>query len=83
MAYTIPSGVRTRWQRMAQQAGLPYATIVGQQVYDIHNEIDTLTEALKTAQQAQAAAKIQSLTAQLAHCQEQLAAYEGEQRAAG
>ena len=89
MAYTIPASVRARWRQLAQQSGSTYATIVGQHVYDIQTEIDTLTEALATQQQAvsegaaAAQAKIAALTTQLAHARDQLAAYKAEQQGAG
>ena len=51
MAYTIPQATRDQWHKLAQSAGLPYAIIVGQHIYDLQGLIRVLEEELQKATQ--------------------------------
>ena len=53
MAYTIPQATRDQWHKLAQSAGLPYATIVGQHIYDLQGLIRVLEEEVQKATSAQ------------------------------
>ena len=89
VTYSIPDALRAQWRQLAQQADLPYATIVNQQLYDLQNEAETLTESLhdrhkqfdaavSVATRARVQRTIQQLAAQLEQCQAQIVAYEAE-----
>ena len=55
MAYSIPDKVRDQMHRQATASGLPYATIVGQRLYDLQGLADVLKTAVQQAQQAASA----------------------------
>ena len=90
MSYQVSEHTRAQWRRLAEASGLPYATIVGQHVYDIQGLVSTLTAqheratqaasdpALDAAGRTAAVAQLASLTTQLTRAQEQLAAYQQE-----
>lgn len=93
MAYTIPEKVRDQMQQQATAAGLPYATIVAQRLYDLQGLATVLQTTLDQAQQAVrtttdpvalAAAKKQvaDVSHKLAHCQDEVTAYQQEEQAA-
>ncbi len=82
MTFTIPDAERQRMRHLAASSGLPYATIVGQKVYDLQGLVDVLTSELAAAQQAGDTKKIGELTGKLAHRRAELAAYQAEQQAA-
>ena len=44
--YTIPQATRDQWKKLAASSGLPYATIVGQHVYDLQGELSVLQDEL-------------------------------------
>jgi len=82
MTFTIPDTVRQRMRQQAAAAGMPYATLVGQKVYDLQGLVNVLAGELRDAQQAGDRTRIAELTGKLAHYQAELAAYEAEQRTA-
>ena len=47
MAYIIPENVREKWKTQARLAGMDYATVVGQHVYDLQGLIDVLKQQLE------------------------------------
>jgi len=90
MTFSIPPAKRVAMQQQAQAAGMPYATVVGQHVYDLQGLVQVLTDELahatKTAADttvtadARAATKeVADLTHKLAARQAELAAYQHEQ----
>jgi hypothetical protein len=70
-------------RRLADAAGLPYATIVGQRLYDLKTEADTLGLALQHAREDADERKVVEASAELARCREEIEAYEQELEAAG
>ena len=83
MAYKIPDGTLKQWKKLAAASGSPYATIVGQHVYDIQGLVNVLTEEVAQAKKpgtSFAPDKLADLEQKLAASQEQLAAYQQEQQ---
>lgn len=92
--FTIPPAKRAQMQQQAQAAQMPYATVVGQHVYDLQGLVQVLTDALATATKqaadptaaadAHAAAikQVADLAHKLAARQAELAAYQREQAGA-
>jgi hypothetical protein len=83
MTFTIPDATRAQMKQQAAAAGMPYATLVGQKVYDLQGLVDVLTGELQQARQAGDSKKIGDVTNKLARHQAELAAYRAEQQAAG
>jgi hypothetical protein len=83
MTFTIPDATRAQMKQQAAAAGMPYATLVGQKVYDLQGLVDVLTGELQQAQQAGESKRIGDVTGKLARHQAELAAYTAEQQAAG
>ena len=69
---------RARLQRQAAAAGLPYATLVGQRLYDLRGLADVLSGELDQARQAGDDGQVAAATRKLARCRSQIAAYERE-----
>ena len=82
MSFTIPDAVRQQMKQQAAAAGLPYATIVGQKVYDLQGLVNVLATELGEAQQAGDTKKIGEVTGKLTRRKAELAAYQAEQHAA-
>lgn len=83
MTFTIPDATRAQMKQQAAAAGMPYATLLGQKIYDLQGLVDVLTGELQEARQAGDSKRIGDLTGKLAHRQAELAAYQAEQQAAG
>jgi hypothetical protein len=83
MGYEIPDETRAKMRRLATAAGLPYATIVNQRLYDQKTLADTLGAALEHAREDGDQAKVADLSAQLARCRDEIAAYMRELAGAG
>jgi len=83
MSFTIPEAVRQNMKQRATAAGMPYGTLVGQQVYDLHGLVNVLADELKAAQQSGDTKKIGEVMGKLTRRQAELAAYQAEQQAAG
>jgi len=83
MSFTIPEAVRQEMKQQASAAKMPYATVVGQKVYDLHGLVQVLTDALRAAQGAGDTKKVGEITSKLKHRQAELAAYQAEQGSAG
>ena len=94
MTFTIPPAKRAAMQGQAQAAKMPYATVVGQHVYDLQGLVQVLTDQLAGATKAAAditatadtraaaAKEVADLTHKLAARQAELAAYQHEQASA-
>ncbi len=94
MTFSIPPAKLAAMQQQAQAAKMPYATVVGQHVYDLQGLVQVLTDELagatKTAAdtavtadtRAAAAKEVTDLTHKLAARQAELAAYQREQGSA-
>lgn len=83
MTFTIPDATRTQMKQQAAAAGMPYATLIAQKVYDLQGLVDVLTSELQDARQAGDSKRIGEVTGKLTHRQAELAAYKAEQQAAG
>jgi hypothetical protein len=93
MSYIIPEATRIQWKQQAKAANIPYATIVGQHIYDLQGLAEVLSQQLAQATQtlnaieantsatAEARHKVAELSKKLEHCQLQLMAYQQEQGA--
>jgi len=74
MADGLTDAERAQLRQQAAAAGLPYATLVGQRLYDLRGLADVLDQ----ARQAGDAGQIAAATRKLARCRGQIAAYERE-----
>jgi len=83
MAFTIPDAARAQMKQQAAAAGMPYATLVGQKVYDLQGLVAVLSAELQDAQQAGNTKRISEVTEKLARHKAELDAYKAEQQAAG
>ena len=83
MTFTIPEATRTQMKQQAVAAGMPYATLVGQKVYDLQGLVDVLTAELHDAQQAGDTKRIGQVTGKLTRHKAELDAWEAERQAAG
>lgn len=83
MTFTIPDAVRQRMRQQAAAAGMPYATLVGQKVYDLRGLVEVLAGELQAARQTGDRTRISEVAGKLARRQAELAAYQAEERAAG
>lgn len=79
MTFTIPDAVRKQMKQQAAASGLPYATIVGQKVYDLQGLVDVLTAELQDAQKVGDRTQIGEITGKLTRRRAELAAYQAEQ----
>ena len=79
MTFTIPDTTRAQMKQQAAAAGMPYATLVGQKVYDLQGLVDVLTAELHDAQQANDRKRIGEVTGKLTRRQAELDAYKAEQ----
>ncbi len=78
MADGLTDAERAQLRQQAAAAGLPYATLVGQRLYDLRGLADVLAGELDQARQAGDAGQIAAATRKLARCRGQIAAYERE-----
>ncbi len=69
---------RARLRQQAAAAGVPYATLVGQHLYDLRGLADVLAGELDQARQAGDDRQVAAATRKLARCRSQIAAYERE-----
>ena len=79
MTFTIPAAKRAAMQAQAQAAKMPYATVVGQHVYDLQGLVQVLTDQLAAATKAADVKQVADLTHKLTARQAELAAYQHEQ----
>ena len=90
MAFIIPDKTIKQMQAQAAAAGMPYATILKQHLYDLQGLEEVLSSEQLQAKQAlseippnspgfkEASAKLADLTGKLANCQAEIAAYQQE-----
>lgn len=83
MAFSIPDAKRAQMKQQATAAGMPYATVVGQHVYDLQGLVDVLSAELQQAHQAGNGAQTAEVQRKLTARQAELAAYRQEQTSAG
>lgn len=78
MVDELTDAARAQLRQQATAAGLPYATLVGQRLYDLRGLADVLTGELDQARQAGDDRQVAAATRKLARCRGQIAAYERE-----
>jgi hypothetical protein len=83
MAFMIPEATRAQMKQQAAAAGMPYATLVGQKVYDLQGLVDVLSAELHDAQQVGDPKRISEVTGKLDRHKAELDAYKAEQQVAG
>ncbi|HEX2914308.1 MAG TPA: hypothetical protein VH186_26145 [Chloroflexia bacterium] len=83
MASSLPEAKRSEMEKLAKDSGLPYATILGQHIYDLKGLESVLCSQLeraKTEGKGDTDKQVVELCRKLKECQEQIAAFEQEQQ---
>lgn len=78
MADGLTDAARAQLRQQAAAAGLPYATLVGQRLYDLRGLADVLRGELDQARRAGDDGQVAAATRKLARCRSQIAAYQRE-----
>lgn len=85
MAYTIPAAILAQMRQQAVNAGMPYATVVAQHVYDLQGLVAVLKDEVAHVQGGDLSTKSgqpSDAARKLAAREAELAAYQQEQQRA-
>ncbi len=85
MAYTIPAAILARLRQQAENAGMPYATVLAQHVYDLQGLVEVLKSEVTRVQggdPSTTSGQLADAARKLAEHEAELAAYQAEQQRA-